>query len=120
MESAERERLLERDCGGDPGLREEVDSLLAAHDAGGGFDSVVGGRVAAGRRPPLEALRLPERIGRYRILDLLGEGGMGVVYEAEQENPRRTVALKVLHPGLATPSRSKRFEHEAQILGRLH
>ncbi|HEV8112923.1 MAG TPA: protein kinase, partial [Planctomycetota bacterium] len=65
-------------------------------------------------------MRVPERIGDYRVLDVLGEGGMGVVYLAEQDNPRRRVALKVLHPGIASPSRIQRFRHEAQILGRLH
>ncbi len=54
------------------------------------------------------------------ILGLLGEGGMGTVYEAEQDSPRRPVALKVVRPGLASPALLKRFTHEAQILGRLH
>src|SRR5262249_43057130 len=63
---------------------------------------------------------LPARVGRYRVLRLLGEGGMGAVYEAEQDNPRRAVAVKVIRPGLITPSLFKRFTQEAQILGRLH
>src|SRR5262249_42698959 len=62
---------------------------------------------------------LPPRIGHYRILRLLGEGGMGTVYEAEQDNPRRTVALKVIQPGLISPALLRRFGQEAQILGRL-
>ena len=49
----------------------------------------------------------------------IGEGGMGTVYEAEQDNPRRTVALKVIRPGLVSPELVNRFSHEAQILGRL-
>jgi WD40 repeat protein/predicted Ser/Thr protein kinase len=63
---------------------------------------------------------IPERVGRYRVLRLLGEGGMGIVYEAEQDNPRRPVALKVIRPGAVSPALLKRFGHEAQILGRLH
>ena len=63
--------------------------------------------------------RIPAIIGRYRIIRLLGEGGMGAVYEAEQENPRRTVALKVIKPGLASASLLRRFEQEAHALGRL-
>jgi serine/threonine protein kinase len=62
---------------------------------------------------------VPESIGHYRILSLLGEGGMGVVYEAEQENPHRAVALKVIRAGYATGEMLHRFENEAQALGRL-
>src|SRR6266513_291235 len=63
--------------------------------------------------------RPPDTIGKYRILRLLGEGGMGVVYEAEQEQPRRTVALKVIKPGLASPELLRRFAQESQALARL-
>ena len=62
---------------------------------------------------------MPDRIGRYRLLRLLGEGGMGVVYEAEQDSPRRTVALKVIRAGYTTGEMLRRFENEAQALGRL-
>ena len=65
------------------------------------------------------ASSIPAAIGRYRIIRLLGEGGMGAVYEAEQEQPRRIVALKVIRPGLATRERLRRFRHESQALGRL-
>jgi WD40 repeat protein/predicted Ser/Thr protein kinase len=60
------------------------------------------------------------RIGRYRILRCIAGGGMGTVYEAEQDSPRRLVALKAVRPGLASPALRKRFTQEAQILGRLH
>ena len=59
------------------------------------------------------------RISSYRILGVLGEGSMGVVYRAEQENPRRVVALKVLKAGAASTRTLARIEHEAQILGQL-
>jgi tetratricopeptide (TPR) repeat protein len=62
---------------------------------------------------------LPSIIGRYRILRLLGEGGMGAVYEAEQESPQRTVALKVIRAGYAGNEMLRRFENETQALGRL-
>jgi tetratricopeptide (TPR) repeat protein/predicted Ser/Thr protein kinase len=68
-------------------------------------------------RPVVEAL--PERIGPYKILGLLGQGGMGVVYRAEQDHPRRTVALKVLKPGTSA-ERLRRFEQESYVLARLH
>jgi len=59
------------------------------------------------------------KVGRYTIRRLIGEGGMGAVYEAEQEQPRRTVALKVIKPGFATPELLRRFAQESQALGRL-
>jgi len=69
---------------------------------------------------PLSAASLPHRIAHYRILNLIGEGGMGTVYLAEQDNPRRTVALKIIKPGYTSPILLKRLEHEAQVLGHLH
>src|SRR6185436_6109923 len=63
--------------------------------------------------------RQPESIGRYRILRVIGEGGMGIVYEAEQEHPRRTVALKIVRHGISSPELVRRFEQESQALGRL-
>jgi tetratricopeptide (TPR) repeat protein len=62
---------------------------------------------------------LPPRIGHYRPVRLLGEGGMGSVYEAEQENPRRRVAVKVVRAGLLSTPALRRFEIESQVLGRL-
>jgi eukaryotic-like serine/threonine-protein kinase len=63
---------------------------------------------------------LPDQIGHYRVIRLIGAGGMGVVYEAQQERPRRVVALKVIRPGFISPSMLRRFEQEAEVLGRLH
>lgn len=62
---------------------------------------------------------VPERIGRYRLLRRVGSGGMGVVFEAEQEKPRRRVALKLIRPGAASAAVLRRFETEARVLGRL-
>jgi tetratricopeptide (TPR) repeat protein/predicted Ser/Thr protein kinase len=62
---------------------------------------------------------LPSTIGAYRILALLGEGGMGTVYKAEQQSPHRIVALKIIKPGVASEQLLRRFEQEAEALGRL-
>lgn len=70
--------------------------------------------------PKTPARQLPASIGRYRIIRLLGEGGMGAVYEAEQDQPRRRVALKVIKTAWASPELLRRFELESQTLGRLH
>ncbi|PWU04987.1 MAG: hypothetical protein C5B51_15595 [Terriglobia bacterium] len=121
QEPAQRADFLEQVCGGDESLRQEVESLLAQASGTGGFlekpaIEVAAQALACGDAAPPP---LPASIGRYRILRLLGEGGMGAVYEAEQEEPRRVVALKVIRAGLATPERLRRFKHESQALGRL-
>jgi eukaryotic-like serine/threonine-protein kinase len=64
--------------------------------------------------------QIPASIGRYRILRLLGEGGMGAVYEAEQDLPRRLVALKVIRAAWVSPELIRRFEQESQALAHLH
>ena len=63
---------------------------------------------------------LPAMLGRYRVLHLIGEGGMGAVYKVEQDRPHRVVALKVIKPGLASPDLLRRFERESEVLARLH
>ncbi len=64
-------------------------------------------------------LRVAERIGNYHIKRTIGCGGMGTVYEAIQEHPRRPVALKVMNPDAVSRSALRRFEHESQLLARL-
>ncbi|MBK8913349.1 MAG: protein kinase [Phycisphaerales bacterium] len=97
--------------GADPGKMGAGHGAVAGHGAGAAH----GAGGAAGRRRSA----LPTRIDRYRIVRLLGEGGMGLVYEAEQQNPQRRVALKLLRPGMGSPGALRRFEQEAQLLGRL-
>jgi serine/threonine protein kinase/tetratricopeptide (TPR) repeat protein len=75
-----------------------------------------GGQAAA---PAPVAQQSIGKVGSYKITRLIGEGGMGAVYEAEQDQPRRTVALKVIKPGLASPELLRRFAQESQALGRL-
>ncbi|MCA9293409.1 MAG: serine/threonine protein kinase [Phycisphaerales bacterium] len=99
----------------DSEVRAQVEQLLRADAA----DSTLL------RTPPPDAattptsVRMPETIGPYRILSRLGIGGMGTVYEAEQQHPRRVVALKVITPGLEAQGIMKRFQREADLLGRL-
>jgi len=72
-----------------------------------------------GPLPELSPDPAPTRVGRYTIVRILGEGGMGTVYEAQQDNPFRTVALKVIRPGYLSPELLRRFGQESQLLGRL-
>ncbi|MHC4427400.1 MAG: serine/threonine protein kinase [Planctomycetota bacterium] len=118
-----RPAYLDEACDGDETLRREVEALLAEHDrpAGGFMDEPALGRgfrvgEAESMAPPVT---VAERIGGYRIVRSLGEGGMGVVYLAEQAGTGLAVALKIIRPGFASSSLVRRFEHEAQVLGRL-
>jgi tetratricopeptide (TPR) repeat protein len=117
----EQKAFLDSEYRRDPGLRAEVESMLRAWQAVGDFLEPVPCDAArlGGASTSQGSHALPATIGRYRILRLLGEGAMGVVYEAEQEQPRRTVALKVIRPGLAGAELLRRFAQESQTLGRL-
>lgn len=107
-------RLLLR-CGDDQSMRDELVELLRHHD---GADEFLSTREW---KPPAAAGDARQiRIPGYAILGVLGAGGMGLVYLAEQHRPRRRVALKVVRPGPGSNLLVSRFLHEAEVLGRLH
>lgn len=102
-----------------PRLREEVESLIRSHEAAGNFLSQPASGVSQAKPVSLAgALPAPgEQIGHYRIDQQIGEGGMGVVYAATQEEPvRRQVALKIIKPGLTDQRVLDRFAAEREAL----
>jgi non-specific serine/threonine protein kinase/serine/threonine-protein kinase len=116
----ERRAFLERECRENPALRAEVESLIKYdRRATGDFQSTL--PEAARARQEAADAEQGQTIGRYRIREVLGEGGMGVVYLAEQLEPvRRDVALKVIKPGMGTREVIARFEAERQALALMH
>jgi eukaryotic-like serine/threonine-protein kinase len=118
LPAEERAAFLDRACAGDAALRRGVEELLQAHVGAGSFlgtSPAFAPEIEPGRHAPGEAVG--ERIGRYTLIQKLGEGGAGVVYEAEQEEPvQRRVALKLMKPGMDTAAAIRRFEAERQTL----
>lgn len=119
LTSDQRATLLVEACGGDQQLQSFVEALLANHD--GGLDGFLNNPVyiADEDQHEFEAVEPPRRIGGYEIVRVIGEGGMGTVYEARQENPRRNVALKVIRADVAVRHMLRRFQREADLLGQL-
>jgi hypothetical protein len=114
LQPAQRAAFLDQTCGTDAELRQRVEQLLAAHDEPGG-------------QPPPPVLTVDEApsseqvgsvvAGRYKLLQVIGEGGMGSVFMAEQKQPvKRLVALKVVKAGMDSRSVLARFEAERQAL----
>ncbi len=123
-----RAAYIDRACAGDLELRRNVDALLVAHANAGSFmerpaiEAEIA-RALPSVRPSSSQFPRPitegpgARIGAYQLLHQLGEGGMGIVYVAEQDKPvKRTVALKIIKPGMDTEQVIRRFEAERQAL----
>jgi eukaryotic-like serine/threonine-protein kinase len=111
-----RDDFLDHACEGNTVLRQRVTALLAAHDAAGTFLSLPQARQETPDFPPLSE-GPGTRIGRYKLLEQIGEGGFGVVFMAEQEEPvRRRVAFKIIKLGMDTRQVVARFEAERQAL----
>jgi serine/threonine protein kinase len=120
----EREWILDAECGDDPDVRREVERLIAIHETDADFleRPVLGGdfRVTPGLLAGAEPGRLVgRRIGHFTLQRVIASGGMATVYEAEQDEPRRIVAVKVMRSCLASRSAARRFRDEARILARL-
>jgi len=128
-DSAARRAYLDRQCAGNATLRNEVESLLVAHTEAGTFlDGPAASLLPAAEAQPSSieesatvivpvTERSGDRIGRYKLLEQIGEGGFGVVWMAEQEEPvRRRVALKIIKLGMDTREAVARFEAERQAL----
>jgi hypothetical protein len=124
LDRSERDARLAAACGDDTALLGDVRALLDADEgaataldggpearAGSELSGLIGRAIAEAGTPA----RLPERVGSYRVLALLGEGGMGLVYAAEQDSPRRRVALKVMRPSGLSPERVRRMEREVAL-----
>ncbi|HSU55693.1 MAG TPA: serine/threonine-protein kinase [Candidatus Dormibacteraeota bacterium] len=114
LPSGEREAFVEQASAGDPEFLKRIRALLDAAEDGADFLTP----LTPNPGQPLPAIEKPgDRIGRYKLLEQIGEGGCGVVYMAEQEEPiRRKVALKVIKLGMDTRQVVARFEAERQAL----
>ena len=113
--AGERAAYLDQACGTDRELRFRVQRLVALHENAGTFLERPAAGDAVAREQPPETVGT--QIGRYKLLEEIGEGGFGVVYLAEQERPvRRKVALKLIKPGMDTRQVIARFEAERQAL----
>src|SRR6516162_9913119 len=112
-----RAAYVQEACASDDALRQRVEALLRAHESAESFmdsPAVAPGRETVAVKPSEQP---GDRIGRYKLLQQIGEGGCGVVYMAEQEEPvRRKVALKVIKLGMDTKKVVARFEAERQAL----
>src|SRR5262249_25972929 len=117
LPAQDRAGYLDGVCGADAALRQRLEALLSKHDRAGSFLE----QPAAGPLATVEESAVGERpggrIAAYKLMEQIGEGGMGLVFVAEQLQPiRRKVALKVIKPGMDTRAVVARFEAERQAL----
>jgi serine/threonine protein kinase len=115
LDGDQRDAMVREACAGNPDIFNRVSRLLRAAERSTGF---LDSPAMAARGEPVAAV--PDAVGSYLVVGVLGEGGMATVYEAVQENPHRRVALKVLHRAISHTDTLLRFRLEAQTLARLH
>ena len=114
----QRAALLDRACAGDTALLDEARSLIAAYDTSTGvIDKRTDAFLGLGG-PDLLSLS-GQRVGKYRLVRAIAEGAMAAVYEAQQPDPQRTVALKIFRTNMTVLDAHQRFRREAQALARL-
>jgi eukaryotic-like serine/threonine-protein kinase len=126
LSAADRADHLDEACRDDPGLRDEFDALLAAHERLGGGIAQTGRETACVDPAPSEATEAfpgsSEAVGavlagRYKLVEKIGEGGMGTVWMAQQTEPvKRLVAVKLIKAGMDSRQVTARFEAERQAL----
>jgi tetratricopeptide (TPR) repeat protein len=114
LPAAEREAFLHEAADGDEMLVKEVLALLDVDDRGGGLLSGSGSEPLG-----VEGALVGASIGGFRIEELIATGGMGAVYRARQDHPSREVAVKVIRPHAVSSRMMRRFDLEAEVLGRL-
>ncbi len=122
LEASERPAFVERSCGGDSELQSTLESLVEhSLETGSTFDKALIEAVDLEGSIPTSLDFLGRTLGRYRIIDKIGEGGMGEVYRATDTDLGRDVAIKVLPEGFTRdPERMARFKREAQVLASLN
>jgi tetratricopeptide (TPR) repeat protein len=114
--AVERAEFVRREAGGDDALAREVARLLELEDAASERLATAG--LKSSLSAAFDGPIVGERIGRYTLVRVIGRGGMGTVFEALQDEPRRRVAVKVMHWSLR-PNDQGRFRYESEVLGRL-
>ena len=117
---AQRQAYLEEACAGQPELRRQVENLLRLHEGAGSF---LDQPAQTPTKSPYSTVEPPGReklgtfIGPYKLIELIGEGGMGTVWMAQQTEPvKRVVAVKLIKPGMDSKQVIARFEAERQAL----
>lgn len=118
LPAEQRAAYLDQACAGEAVLRQRIERLLTAHLKAGEFLTEIPDLVKVGTRQVTGVGERPgDRMGRYKLIQQIGEGGCGIVFLAEQAEPvRRRVALKIIKPGMDTKSVIARFDAERQAL----
>ena len=117
---SERAAWLDEACGDDAELRAEVEALIESHERDDGLPDPTAFAAGFAIDDELAAASAGQEVGPYRIIREIGQGGMGAVYEAEQEQLNRRVALKLIRLGMDTRQVVARFEAERQALAMMN